>query len=68
LCGWPQRRGLLLTTEEVADRLRVNPCTVRRWRPDDVGPKFLKVGNIYRYPADELEAWITECIRTSLAS
>jgi excisionase family DNA binding protein len=62
------QRGQLLTTEEVANRLRVNPCTVRRWRLDDVGPKFLKVGNIYRYPADELEAWIAESVRTSLAS
>lgn len=62
------QRGQLLTTEEVAKRLRVNPCTVRRWRLDDVGPRFLKVGNIYRYPAEELEAWITESVRTSLAS
>jgi excisionase family DNA binding protein len=62
-----QRHGLL-TTEEVASRLRVNPCTVRRWRLDDVGPRFLKVGNIYRYPADELEAWISDGVRNSLAS
>jgi excisionase family DNA binding protein len=61
------QRDLLLTTEEVASRLRVNPCTIRRWRLDDVGPKFLKVGNIYRYPVDELEAWIAESVRTSLA-
>jgi len=27
----------LLTTAEAADRLRVNPSTVRRWRLDDVG-------------------------------
>jgi excisionase family DNA binding protein len=59
---------LFLTTEEVAARLRVNPCTIRRWRLDDVGPRFLKVGNIYRYPAEELEAWIAESVRTSLAS
>ncbi|MGW3484782.1 helix-turn-helix domain-containing protein [Rhodococcus indonesiensis] len=62
------QRGLLLTTEEVATRLRVNPCTVRRWRLDDVGPMFLEVGNIYRYLADELEAWIAGSVRTSLAS
>ena len=62
------RHSLFLTTEEVATRLRVNPCTIRRWRLDDVGPRFLKVGNIYRYPADELETWIAESVRTSLAS
>ena len=26
------QRDLLMTTEEVASRLRVNPCTIRRWR------------------------------------
>lgn len=62
------QRDLLMTTEEVASRLRVNPCTIRHWRLDDVGPKFLKVGNIYRYPADELEAWISDSVRSSLAS
>lgn len=46
----------LLTTREVAERLRVNSCTVRRWRLDDVGPRFLKVGLVYRYPEAELEA------------
>jgi excisionase family DNA binding protein len=61
------QRDLLMTTEEVASRLRVNPSMIRRWRLDDVGPKFLKVGNINRYPADELEAWIAESVRTSLA-
>ena len=58
----------MLTTDEVAERLRVNPCTIRRWRLDDVGPRFVKVGHIYRYPTDELEAWIGESVRNSLAS
>lgn len=52
--------GLLLTTEEVADRLRVHPATMRRWRLDGVGPRFLKVGSVYRYPAHDLESWIAE--------
>jgi transcriptional regulator with XRE-family HTH domain len=30
----------LLTTEELAKRMRVNPSTVRRWRLDDVGPSL----------------------------
>ena len=63
-----ETQHLLLTTEEVAQRLRVNPCTVRRWRLDEVGPRFLHVGSVYRYPLGELEAWIAERVRTSLAS
>jgi excisionase family DNA binding protein len=48
----------MLTTAEVARRMRVTPGTVRRWRLDDVGPRFIQVGNIYRYPLDQLEAWM----------
>lgn len=57
----------LLTTQEVAQRLRVNSCTVRRWRLDDVGPRFVKIGLVYRYPEDELDAWIAESVRTCMA-
>ncbi len=61
-------RSELMTTDEVARRLRVNPCTVRRWRLDDVGPRYLRVGSIYRYPAGDLEEWISESVRHSIAS
>jgi hypothetical protein len=44
----------LLTTEELAKRMRVNPSTVRRWRLDDVGPPYLRVGTVYRYPASSV--------------
>ena len=43
------------TTEEVAAMLRVNGSTIRRWRLDDVGPQFVKVGNVYRYPDSVLQ-------------
>jgi hypothetical protein len=33
---------------------------MRRWRLDGVGPQYLKVGSVYRYPADDLETWIAE--------
>jgi excisionase family DNA binding protein len=46
----------LLTTEELAKRMRVNPSTVRRWRLDDVGPPYLRVGTVYRYPVSAVEA------------
>lgn len=40
----------------------VSRSTVRRWRLDDVGPHYLKIGSIYRYPADDLEAWIAQSL------
>jgi excisionase family DNA binding protein len=48
----------LLTEPEVANRLRVSLACVRRWRLERRGPRFLKVGSLVRYPADELNRWI----------
>ena len=58
----------LLTTQELATRLRVNPSTIRRWRLDDVGPPYLRVGTVYRYPVSALETWMAESVRGSIAS
>ena len=58
----------LLTTEELAKRMRVSPSTVRRWRLDDVGPPYLRVGTVYRDPVSAVEAWIAESVRGSIAS
>ncbi len=58
----------LLTTEELAKRMRVNPSTVRRWRLDDVGPPYLRVGTVYRYPIGAVEAWIAGSVRGNIAS
>jgi excisionase family DNA binding protein len=58
----------LLTTEELAKRMRVNPSTVRRWRLDDAGPPYLRVGTVYRYPVSAVEAWIAESVRGSIVS
>lgn len=58
----------LLFTHEAARRLRVHPATLRRWRLDGVGPPYLRVGSVYRYPADELEAWIRANLTEALAS
>ena len=52
----------LLTTEEVAERFRVNPSTVRRWRLDGVGPRHVRIGSVYRYPLALLDEWIRKNI------
>lgn len=56
----------LLTTEEVAARFRVNPSTVRRWRLDGVGPRHVRIGSIYRYPAALLDEWVRANVATSV--
>jgi excisionase family DNA binding protein len=50
--------GAFLTEPEVADRLRVSLACLRRWRLERRGPRFVKVGSLVRYPADELDRWI----------
>jgi excisionase family DNA binding protein len=50
--------GMLLTEPEVADRLRVSLACLRRWRLERRGPRFVKVGSLVRYPAEELDRWI----------
>ena len=50
--------GALLTEPEVADRLRVSLACLRRWRLERRGPRFVKVGSLVRYPAEELDRWL----------
>jgi predicted DNA-binding transcriptional regulator AlpA len=56
--GEDHMTGMLLTESEVAGRLRVSLACLRRWRLERRGPRFLKVGSLVRYPAEELKHWI----------
>lgn len=52
----------LLTTEEVAERIRVPAATLRWWRhlDDGTGPKSGKVGRRVMYRAADVDAWIDQ--------
>jgi hypothetical protein len=39
---------------------------VCRWRLDGVGPSFVRVGSVYRYPADLLDEWIATHLRQDM--
>ncbi len=58
----------LMTTDEVAEYFRVNASTVRRWRLDGVGPRFVKIGSVYRYPRGLLDLWVSARVNKSEAS
>lgn len=58
----------LMTTNEVAEHFRVNPSTVRRWRLDGVGPRFVKIGSVYRYPRALIDTWVTDQVKEVAAS
>ncbi len=48
----------LMTEDEVSKRLNVSVASLRRWRLQNRGPAFLKVGALVRYRPEDLEAWL----------
>jgi predicted DNA-binding transcriptional regulator AlpA len=47
----------LLTTEEVAERFRTSPSTVRYWRHIGIGPAGIRVGRRVLYDEAECDRW-----------
>jgi hypothetical protein len=47
-----------LTTEEVAERLRTSPATVRYWRLMGTGPLGFRCGRRVLYAEKSLEAFV----------
>lgn len=46
---------------EVAERLEVSGATVRRWRDEGFGPKFIRTPRgWHKYPRDLFEQWFAE--------
>lgn len=51
----------LLTTEQAAEILNLQPGTLSRWRYLGKGPPWIRVsGRTVRYRRSELELWIAE--------
>jgi predicted DNA-binding transcriptional regulator AlpA len=48
----------LLTESDVAAILQVSLASVRRWRFERHGPKYLKVGASVRYRRTDLTQWL----------
>lgn len=48
----------LLTERELAERLRLKPETLRRWRHERRGPGWIRVEGAVRYSQDELARFI----------
>lgn len=44
-----------LTQSELAERWRLSPRTLERWRQTGFGPRFIKLGSRCLYPLEEIE-------------
>ena len=62
----PEGEPLLALNEfELAARWRLSVHTLRRWRPDQLGPIFCKVGSRVTYLISEIEAFERRVARYS---
>jgi hypothetical protein len=48
----------LMTEQQVSQQIQVSLAALRKWRVERRGPRFVKVGPLVRYRADDLVAWI----------
>nr|WP_036344208.1 helix-turn-helix domain-containing protein [Micromonospora purpureochromogenes] len=57
----PAAPGALLTTEELARLVKVDPSTVRRWRTANPvqGPAFIRLSaRVVKYDPEDVRAWL----------
>lgn len=57
----------LMTTAEAATYLNVSPRTLDTWRSKLKGPPYKKLGQLVRYSASDLSAWVDESTETGAA-
>ena len=48
----------LMTEYDVAQRLHVSLASLRRWRLERRGPRFIKVSSLVRYRPEDVEEWL----------
>ena len=58
-------KEVMMTTAEVAARLRVPVPTLYKWRLESKGPRSIRIGKHLRYQERDVEAWIAEQIVSS---
>ena len=49
-----------LTTDELAEHLRMKTDTVRKWRQRQSGPRFYRVEGKVLYDVDDVNAWLSQ--------
>ena len=54
----PSRTARLLTTDDLADLIGVEPRTIERWRKAGDGPPFMLFGRTIRYHPARVQQWL----------
>jgi hypothetical protein len=57
-----------LNTQDLADRLRTTPGTIRYWRHIKAGPQGVKFGRRVLYDLAEVERWEAEQVERETAA
>ena len=52
-------RDPFLTEHEVAEVLGCSPACLRKWRSQQTGPDYFKLGKLIRYRESALEAFVS---------
>ncbi len=61
-CSRPDASLLLRTTDEAAAVLKVSPRTLRRWRRENTGPAYVKVGGLIGYRNQDLADYLARSL------
>jgi len=57
----------LMTGDETADNIGVNPKTLQRWAREGRGPRRVRLGNRVYYYKPDVQAWLESQFTTSAA-
>jgi predicted site-specific integrase-resolvase len=58
----------LISEQDLAEQLKLDPDTLRRWRNEGGGPEFVRLGRVIRYDEDTVSKWIRENTQRKPAS
>ncbi|MFJ4681312.1 helix-turn-helix domain-containing protein [Kitasatospora sp. NPDC088783] len=61
-CTRPGTSALLRTTDEAAAVINVSPRTLRRWRRENTGPAYAKVGSQIGYRDQDLVDYLARSL------
>ena len=51
---------MLLNEKQVAQFLNCTKAALRRWRREDRGPRFVKIGRLVRYRQEDVEDFVNQ--------